>query len=246
MATKKDQVQQETTEQVKPEITEQDHENALPAVTVEGAGKQLLGASEEAKELLATLETVDTFEKGVAQINAQAGLTKKRWVITALIVHKTFSTVTEGEHKKLMAKFKNDLKYSRATVYNYRDAGRKLLDDLTNGRVKSMDELPTRYEDYIRPEKKEKVGYTVHIVKKIGEVTLTTGNRYIYTAYKNDDKENLVTISADELKADVIEVTYSKVDGKTVETKTCGTEKHETESGIIESPVHVDFRFVVL
>lgn len=215
-------------------------------VTVESAANQLIGVTPETKELMQTLESVKTFADGVQAINKYAQIGKNTWVMTALVVNKTFSTATAKEASKLVAQFQKDLDYSRAQVYNYRKAGVKLLEGLTEGKIKSLVDIPANMADFIRPSKKAKNGFVLVVDSRIGSISLTTGERIVYRVHDENNKDKVQIIATSELQADKIEVTYAEVDGKETQVCTCGETEHEVDGKIVKSPCQIEYKVLPL
>lgn len=221
-------------------------------VTVESAANQLIGVTPETRELITTLESVKTFADGVQAINKYAKIGKNTWVMTALVVNKTFSTATAKESSKLVAQFQKDLEYSRAQVYNYRKAGVKLLEGLTDGVIKSLADLPANMSDFIRPDKKAKNGFTLIIEDVLGSFELTTGEKYVYRVHQEENKDKRLTIACDFLppKSETkdgcewhkIEVSYAEVDGKETQQAVYGETKHEVDGQIVKSPRYIEYK----
>lgn len=221
-------------------------ESKALSVTVETAANQLIGITPETKELMSTLESVKTFADGVQAINKYAQIGKNTWVMTALVVNKTFSTATAKEASKLVAQFQKDLDYSRAQVYNYRKAGLKLLDGLTDGKIKSISDIPANMADFIRPEKKSKKGFTLVVDKKIGKIELTTGEKVVYRVHHEDNKDKVLIIATEELQADRIDVVFVEIDGKETQISTCGERKVESDNGVETQSLEIEYKVLPL
>lgn len=207
------------------------------AITVEDGVKGIVDKPMQA-DLLATVKAIKTFDDGVKAINRYSGFGRTAWVMSALVVHKTFQTVTEKEAGAMVRKFQTDLAYSRAQIYNYRKAGRLLLEGIMSGDITDIAKLPADMSDFIRPKSKRqaKEDFELIIDEQIGEIAMTMGLYRVYRCHIEGDKEKVKIVTFKEEKAsDTIEVRHVILNGKETTHYLNGSEMYEDEDGEVHA-----------
>ena len=203
------------------------------AISVEDGVKGIVDKPMQA-DLLATVKAIKTFDDGVKAINRYSGFGRTAWVMSALVVHKTFQTVTEKEAGAMVRKFQIDLAYSRAQIYNYRKAGRLLLEGIMSGEITDIAKLPADMSDFIRPKSKKQVKEDFNLVidETIGEITMTMGVYHVYRCHIQGDKETVKIVTFKEKwLEDIIEVKHVVLDGKQSVHYFNGVESYEDDDG---------------
>ena len=205
------------------------------AITVEDGVRGIVDKPMQA-DLLETVKGIKTFDDGVKAINRYSGFGRTAWVMSALVVHKTFQTVTDKEAGAMVKKFQNDLAYSRAQVYNYRKAGRMLLEGITSGEITDITKLPADMSDFIRPKssKPTKEDFELVIDEQIGEIAMTMGVYQVYRCHIEGNKEKIKIVTfKEELIGVTIEVRHATLNGKQSIHYFNGIESYEDEDGEI-------------
>lgn len=206
------------------------------AISVEDGVKGIVDKPMQA-DLLATVKAIKTFDDGVKAINRYSGFGRTAWVMSALVVHKTFQTVTEKEAGAMVRKFQTDLAYSRAQIYNYRKAGRLLLEGIMSGDITDILKLPADMSDFIRPKSKKqaKEDFTLIIEEQIGEIAMALGTYRVYRAHIDGDSEKIRIVTFKEEKSsDFVSVCHLAIDGKERIHYFNGVETYEDQDGNIQ------------
>ena len=214
------------------------------AISVEDGVKGIVDKPMQA-DLLETVKSIKTFDDGVKAINRYSGFGRTAWVMSALVVHKTFQTVTDKEAGAMVKKFQTDLAYSRAQIYNYRKAGRMLLEGIMSGEITDIASLPADMSDFIRPKDSKKLmeDFSLIIDEQIGEIAMTMGVYHVYRCHIDGDKEKVKIVTFKEEKtSDTIEVMHLLINGKQTVHYFNGVEEYEDE----EDEVQVKPREVAL
>lgn len=217
------------------------------AISVEDGVKGIVDKPMQA-DLLETVKGIKTFDDGVKAINRYSGFGRTAWVMSALVVHKTFQTVTEKEAGAMVKKFQTDLAYSRAQIYNYRKAGRLLLEGIMSGEIMDIAKLPADMSDFIRPKSKKqpKDDFNLVIDEQIGEIAMTMGVYHVYRCHIQGEKETVKIVTFKErLLEDVIEVKHVVLNGKQTAHYLNGVETYEGEDGEIHEKLR-EIALVVL
>lgn len=207
------------------------------AISVEDGVKGIVDKPMQA-DLLETVKRIKTFDDGVRAINRYSGFGRTAWVMSALVVHKTFQTVTEKEAGAMVKKFQTDLAYSRAQIYNYRKAGRLLLEGIMSGEITDIAKLPADMSDFIRPKKKKqaKDDYDLIVEEQIGEIAMTMGLYRVYRSHISGNTEKIKIVAfKEEIAGDTIEVRYVILNGKETAHYFNGEESYEGEDGEIHA-----------
>lgn len=205
------------------------------AISVEDGVKGIVDKPMQA-DLLATVKAIKTFDDGVKAINRYSGFGRTAWVMSALVVHKTFQTVTEKEAGAMVRKFQTDLAYSRAQIYNYRKAGRLLLEGIMSGDITDISKLPADMSDFIRPKSKKqaKEDFVLIIEEQIGEIAMAMGLYRVYRCHIDGDTEKIKVVTfKEEMDGDSIAVNHFIINGKQSVHYFNGVEKYEDEDGEI-------------
>lgn len=203
------------------------------AISVEDGVKSIVDKPIQA-DLLETVKGIKSFDDGVKAINRYSCFGRTAWVMSALVVHKTFQTVTEKEAGAMVKKFQTDLAYSRAQIYNYRKAGRLLLEGIMSGEITDIAKLPADMSDFIRPKSKKqpKEDFELVIDEQIGEIAMTMGVYNVYRCHIAGDKETVKIVTFKEkLIEDVIEVKHVVLNGKQTAIYLNGVERYEADDG---------------
>lgn len=138
-------------------------------------------------------------------INESAADERIRWTSKAIVISTLLKGKTKKEITALIKKAQVKLGYGKSQVYEYKQAGEKLL-TLKNG-----DEIPTNMHDFTR-EKKEKAEIRKFVnCAKIGFFKISEKEKFIYSCEKideNDKKREAYFHVEHEIKSAELKVSY--------------------------------------
>lgn len=222
-------------------------------MTVDSGVKTALSSigSNDIESFIEHLKSVHSFDEIVDEIKADAYEGRDSWVRTALLVHKGFENCSRAEMQKKTTEFESRLGYKKSQIYNFRNAGEKLLRKAIESKGKKFD-VAINMSDFLR-EGKEKTATprgVIDNIRKIGEFetaykyNIYRGNLNVEGAKDNAKPKDVFFITATNLPENAkVNKVVSIVDGKENIEYTCGSEEIEIDGKKVTRAKVLTLRF---
>lgn len=173
------------------------------------------------------LSTIESIDDAVELIAASASDNRRKWIATALLVHKaltaTSKAVTRKQARERVRNLEDKLHYKTASIYNFSAVGDLILKGLADKRYEKVDDLPYTMDEFKKmytPKKDKPVLKIISDMVCIGNIKRDGIKYAVYSAIKNftsgDPVAVTIIVRATKDPIKEINISVTEKDGKKI------------------------------